>query len=157
MYRRTGFAAFAVACAFAASPAAAQIQNAPERVERTAPEPDWLGVRICNRSNSDVQVAKALSPNLADENGQVLYVSEGWWRINRGECRVMYPGPIRWRYYHAEEINGNGSWGGDTWICVSRAAFTIRETECPVGYNRRRFKVIDTGDVVERYTWNLLP
>lgn len=140
-------------------PVIAQVRNEPERVERTTPEPDWQGVRICNRSNSDVMAAKALSPNLHDSSGQTLYISEGWWRINRGECRVMYPGPIRWRYYllYAEEVNGSGSWGGDVWICVSREPFTIRETQCPSGFNRRRFAVVDTGDVVDRYTWNLRP
>ena len=143
--------------------AGAQERTRPEPVSepgvRTTPEADWQGVRVCNRSNDDVQVAKALNENEHDSSGHNIYRSEGWWLVNRGECRILWSGPIRWRYYlvYAEATDGSGSWSGDQWICVSREPFTIKEGTCPEGYNRRRFKVVDTGDVRERYTYTLNP
>jgi uncharacterized membrane protein len=136
----------------------AQVRTAPEPTLRTAPEAaPWTGVRICNRSGEKVQVAKALAGENKDEYGRAQVVSEGWWTIEPAACRIMYEGPIRFRYYYlyATSVSGKGEWGGDVWICVSQQPFTITGTVCPSGYNRRKFRQIDTGDVQDQFTWNI--
>lgn len=129
--------------------------------ERTAPEPaEWMGVRVCNRSGDNVEVAKALATEERDDAGNRYVVSEGWWRVNNGECRVLWPGEIKYRYYlvYAAALPpAKGDWSGNIWVCVSKDSFTIRVSECHGGYNRRRFKQIDTGDVTDRFTYNLNP
>jgi uncharacterized membrane protein len=144
------------------SVAMAQGVTGPERLPtRTAPEPaEWRGVRVCNKSNDNVEVAKAAVTEERDDAGNRYVLSEGWFRINAGECRILWPGEIKLRYYYvyaAALPPGKGDWAGGYWACVSKEPFTIRVSECHGGYNRRKFAQIDTGDVTELFTFTLNP
>jgi uncharacterized membrane protein len=151
-----------IVCLCAATSVALAQTTAPERAPvRTAPEQaEWTGVRVCNKSNDNVEVAKAIATDERDDAGNRYVVSEGWFRINMGECRVLYPGEITKRYYYfyASALPpGKGDWTGNIWICVSKEPFTIKVSECHGGYNRRRFRSVDTGDVTDRFTFTLNP
>jgi uncharacterized membrane protein len=125
----------------------AQVRNAPERTGG--------GVRACNKSSGRIEVAKALNvkPN-ADAADDII--SEGWYKLNPGECVTLYPGRLQYRYYlvFAQEIGGSRIWGGGIPVCVSHESFRIRTSQCGDGYNRRMFKEIDTGDERENWTHN---
>ena len=127
-------------------PAAAQVRSAPE------PSAGGIGFRACNKSSGRMEVAKALNvkPNA---NAPDDIISEGWYKLDPGECVTLYPGKLEYRYYlvFAQEIGGSRVWGGNIPICVSHERFKIRTEQCGTGYNRRMFKEVDTGD--ERNGW----
>lgn len=130
-----------------AATAQAQVRNAPERTA--------YGFRACNKSSGRIEVAKALNvkPNASAPDD---IISEGWYKLNPGECVTLYPGRLEYRYYmvFAQEINGSRIWGGNIPICVSHERFRIRTQQCGSSYNRRMFKEVDTGDEREGWTHN---
>ena len=131
----------------AAAPAAAQVRQAPEPSGGNA-----VGFRVCNKTSARMEVAKAL--NVKSNSGAADdIISEGWYKLNPGECVRLYPGRLEYRYYlvFAQEISGSRIWGGNIPVCVSHQRFKIRTTQCGEGYNRRMFKEVDTGD--ERNGW----
>ena len=124
--------------------------------ERTTPEPAWEGFRVCNRSMHDnVEVAKALNTSEKTADGRAILVSEGWWKLKRGECMVLWRGPLKYRYYLVYAQAGKNEWAGEHWVCVSREPFTIRQPLCGPDYYRRKFQEVDTGDEQQRFTYNL--
>jgi len=126
--------------------------------ERRTPEPSWEGFRVCNRSPyDDVEVAKALNTGEKNAEGRTIIVSEGWWKLKRGECLTLWRGPLKFRYYmvYAQAKSADREWAGEWWVCVSREAFTIRQPLCGPDYNRRKFEEIDTGEEKYRFTYNL--
>jgi uncharacterized membrane protein len=126
--------------------AAAQVRQAPE------PSDGAVGLRACNKTTSRIEVAKALNVK-SNSNSDDDIISEGWYKLNPGECVRLYPGRLQYRYYllFAQEISGSRIWGGSIPVCVSHERFKIRTTQCGSGYNRRMFKEIDTRD--ERNGW----
>jgi uncharacterized membrane protein len=154
-------AVLAALCALSAATSFAQEQRrtTPEPALRTTPEPAWQGVRVCNQAGENVRVAKALNGAAKDEYGRDQIVSEGWWPLADKACMILWSGPIRHRYYliYAKSETTNGEWGGDVWICVSNQPFTITGGICPGGYNRRKFKEVDTGKEENQFTYNLRP
>lgn len=110
---------------------------------RTTPEA--AGFRICNHSSHEVMVAKAV--NLTPGGSPADVLSEGWWRVGSRSCLVLYPGPLKYRYYlvYAHVVNSELEWAGNIGVCVRTEAFRIRSGLCGEGYNRRMFRQIDTG------------
>lgn len=156
---RSCSATLALTLAVLALPGLAQ-QTSPEPAVRTAPERRDVGLRVCNRSAKDAQVAAGYFANEHDESGQNLYRSDGWFKVNAGDCLLVYTNALRYRYYYvyAESTDGRSTWAPDEgiFLCVAREAFKIKETRCPQGYNRRLFRVLDTGENVF-FTYNLTP
>lgn len=113
---------------------------------RTAPEPIATGFRACNRTNTRIEVAKAV--NVETRRGaRNDIISEGWYKLSPGRCVTLYPGRLRYRYYmvYAQEIRGRRVWAGNVGICVSHSRFRIRGGLCGDGYYHRQFKVVDTS------------
>jgi uncharacterized membrane protein len=129
---------FLLIAALAAGPAAlASAQGV------TAPETE--GFRICNHSSHEVMVAKAV--NLTPGGSPADIEAEGWWRVGSRTCLVLYPGPLRFRYYlvYAHVVNSDLEWAGTVGICVRAESFKLRGGICREGPDRRMFRQIDTG------------
>lgn len=133
-------------CLGGGDPATAQLRQSPE------PTGGGTGFRVCNKTSTRMEVAKALNVK-ANPNAPDDIISEGWYKLNPGDCTVLYSGQLQYRYYlvFAQEINGSRIWGGEVPVCVSHQRFTIRSSQCGSGYNRRMFHEVDTGD--ERNGW----
>jgi uncharacterized membrane protein len=138
----------ALGLCLAAGPAAAQVRSAPE----PSGGGGGTGFRACNKTSARIEVAKALNVK-SNSNADDDIISEGWYKLNPGECVTLYPGRLEYRYYlvFAQEISGSRIWSGNIPICVSHQRFKIRTSQCGSGYNRRMFKEVDTGN--ERNGW----
>lgn len=114
------------------------------------------GFRYCNLSGLPVEVAKATysATRVASE----AFVAEGWYQFEPGQCRVLWPGKLQYRYYlvYAQNKQSGREWKGNIPVCVSREAFTLKSTVCPSDQYQRLFQQVDTGNS-ENWTYNLRP
>ena len=80
--------------------------------------------------------------------------SEGWWKINPGDCSTVVGGDLQQRYYYAfaQTPGGKWKWTGDTSFCVRSASFTIPIGSCEAEASRQFVKV-DTGDSKSLNYW----
>ncbi len=70
--------------------------------------PARADLRVCNDSTSTAYVAVAYS--VADDRWQ----SEGWWRINKGDCGIVAKGKLDGYYYlYAADEDENFVWKGE--------------------------------------------
>lgn len=133
-------------CFSAAGPAAAQVRQAPELSNNAG------GFRVCNKTSARMEVAKALNVK-TDSDARDDIISQGWYKLNPGQCARLYSGKLEYRYYlvFAQETKGSRVWGGSVPVCVSRQRFKIRSAQCRQDYNRRMFKEIDVRN--EQFIW----
>ena len=115
------------------------------------------GFNVCNRSQWDVQVAKALVTEAKNAEGETLIESEGWFDVPRGTCVALWEGRRTHRYYlvYAEAAEVKREWSGKVRVCVRKEAFTLREPSCGTGVNHRMFDEVDAGDPRAPFTYVL--
>jgi len=103
-------------------------------------------VEVCNKSSQTISVAKATSAREQNNRGEDLFISQGWYTMSPGECLHVWDGPLinRWYYVYAE--SSRSTWAGTYPFCVSKNKFTIKDTQCGEGYERRNFNRIDMND-----------
>ncbi|MGE0423455.1 MAG: DUF1036 domain-containing protein [Reyranellaceae bacterium] len=115
------------------------------------------GFTVCNRSSVNIQVAKALNTGKKDDQGRPIIKAQGWYNFAQGECKVLWPGKLGFRYYllFGQNVSANKEWKGDLPICVSRSVFDIEQYGlCPPDKYRKMFFQVDTGEN-ESWTQNL--
>jgi uncharacterized membrane protein len=114
------------------------------------------GFRFCNLSGQPVEVAKATYS--AERAANEAFVAEGWYQFEPGQCQVLWPGKLQYRYYlvYAQNKQSGREWKGDIPVCVSREAFTLKSTVCRSDQYQRLFEQVDTGNS-ENWTHNLRP
>ena len=114
------------------------------------------GFRICNLSGQPVEVAKATYS--AKRATNEAFVAEGWYQFEPGQCQVLWPGKLQYRYYlvYAQNKQSGREWKGDIPVCVGRAAFTLKSAVCRSDQYQRLFLQVDTKDS-ENWTYNLRP
>ncbi len=127
-------------------PTASPAASAP--AEEQAATQTTSAFQVCNLTNSTVGVA------IGYRDGDEM-VTEGWWTLPPGgdEQSCVTPdalaGPLQDRYYYvyAVDYTLGGEWAGNTFMCTSDQAFTIRGVEDCVarGYDRTGFVEVDTG------------
>ncbi|HEY9636707.1 MAG TPA: DUF1036 domain-containing protein [Coleofasciculaceae cyanobacterium] len=95
---------------------------------------------VCNRSSKRAYVAFAYYNARDNRDTQRApvpdmsqWVSEGWWTLNPGQCRQVYPHEL-WRrnkyYYVYAESDGNTLWRGNHYFCVGRGVpFRITQAD----------------------------
>lgn len=108
------------------------------------------GLEICNETGVRRSVAVGYK---ADGK----WVSEGWWGVESGACKVLVKGDLKNRYYYYRaETKGKASDGTVT-FCTSRKAFTIQgDEDCEGrGYDKQQFRKIDTGKTAKHFTLTL--
>jgi uncharacterized membrane protein len=113
--------------------AALQLAVPPARADLT----------LCNTTSSRIGVAIGYQA----PNG---WTTEGWWTIPAQTCETLYKGPLSSRYYyiHAIDYDRGGEWAGQSYMCTTDKAFTIRGVQdCQKrGYKRTGFFEVDTAD-----------
>ncbi len=110
-------------------------------------------LKLCNTTASRVGVA------IGYRDGTGGWISEGWWTIPSHTCETLFKGalPHRLWYVHAIDYDRGGEWAGQSFLCTTEKAFTIRGVQdCGKrGYKRTGFFEVDTqeaGDWTIRLT-----
>ena len=155
----TGARLIAARCALAVAAAAMAIVSSQDATaqpqQRTTPEPaPQNGFRVCNKTDDQIEVAKAL--NIAKDGETPVIVSEGWYKFEPGECATLWAGELKYRYYllYAQNKETEREWAGDIPVCVSREPFTIKHGFCEQQNYQRGFFQVDTGEA-KSWTQNL--
>lgn len=110
-------------------------------------------LKFCNRTDGTVSVAIGHNSKEAGD-----WVSEGWWVLKAGECKVAIKGLLQNRYYYYYADDATGVWDGDYIFCTTDESFTIKGSEnCKSrGYAPQGFREIDVGEDTSK-TINLDP
>ena len=119
-----------------------------------APAAALADLRLCNTTTGRIGVAvgyKDASP--------AGWATEGWWNIAAQTCETIYKGKLSGRFYyvHAIDYDRGGEWAGQSFMCTSDKAFTIKGVQdCPKrGYSRTGFFEVDTGVNAQDWTIRL--
>ena len=85
-------------------------------------------------------------------------MAKGWYQLQPGQCHVLWPGKLQYRYYlvYAQNKSAGRESKGDIPVCVGREAFTLKSAVCRSDQYQRLFFQVDTGDS-ENWTYNLRP
>lgn len=87
-----------------------------------------------------------------------VWISEGWWQIQPGQCARVYNKALdqRFYFYHARPVSEleNKVWEGKYSFCTDKKAFRIEgDNQCaPRGYQRSGFQEVDIGNGRRDYT-----
>ena len=141
--------------ALAACPAMAGTDD-QKKEQVVAKQATQDGFRVCNLTGQPVEVAKATYS--AKRAANELFVAEGWYQFDAGQCRVLWPGKLQYRYYliYVQNKQAGREWKGDIPVCVGREAFTLKSGACRSDQYQRLFVQVDTKDG-ENWTHNLRP
>jgi uncharacterized membrane protein len=104
---------------------------------------------FCNKTEALIEAAFGYR-----EEG--IWVSEGWWQMQPGQCARVYNKSLgqRFYFYYAHElapIGANGkrplAWGGKYAFCADGKAFRIDgDGDCEAkGYRTQGFQEVDVG------------
>ena len=105
---------------------------------------------ICNKTPRQTWAAFAHG-----EGGE--WVSEGWWRLEAGECATVFAGDLIHRKYYFYAEADEGEWSGEFYFCAQDNGFRIvGDSECKArGYYPLGFVEEDVGESVD-WTANLI-
>jgi uncharacterized membrane protein len=108
----------------------------------------------CNRTPNTIETAFGYR-----ETG---WVSEGWWRIEPGDCARVYGLPLthRFYFYYATSLASKTkdkpplSWIGKYKLCIDTKAFRIEgDDNCEArNYRTQGFQQVDIGSITRNYT-----
>jgi len=105
--------------------------------------------KVCNQSAVLVYVAKA-------EPWFGQWRSEGWWRVEPGNCQVLWNGPFDKIFYYVFANNDAGAeYRGDYPFCTRQDRFTIVDNQCGEGFERKFFNKFDMTNQSSGFTFNL--
>lgn len=98
-------------------------------------------LKLCNTTSSRIGVAIGYR----DQTG---WTTEGWWTLAAQTCETLYKGALgsRFWYVHAIDYDRGGEWAGQSFMCTTDKAFTIRGVEkcSDRGFKRAGFFEVDT-------------
>jgi uncharacterized membrane protein len=90
------------------------------------------------------------------------WISEGWWRIEPGQCARVYGQPLTQRFYfyyaHALAQTAKDTpptvWSGKYIFCTDDKAFHVEgDNDCPArNFQSTGFQELDLGQNVRDYT-----
>jgi uncharacterized membrane protein len=116
---------------------------------------------FCNRTQQPIEAALGHREHNDDDAGDV-WISEGWWRIEPGQCSRVYGQPLteRFYFYHATALAPSAPgkkpfiWQGKYQFCTDAKAFKIEgDGDCEGrGYRVKGFQQIDLGPNTRDYT-----
>jgi uncharacterized membrane protein len=125
-----------------------------------APWPAWAGMSFCNRTKGPIDAALAYRAVMEDNTEE--WISEGWWRIEPGQCSRVYSAPLeqRFYFYYARALSANGKddtpmeWSGKHDFCTDKKAFRVQgDNACAARkYIATGFREIDIGAKTRDYT-----
>jgi len=111
---------------------------------------------FCNKTQTPIEAAFGYRE-------EVLWISEGWWQIQPGQCARAFSRPLtqRFYFYHAHVLappSPDGkpplTWSGKYRFCVDTKAFHVEgDGNCEGrGYQEKGFQEIDVGQGQHNYT-----
>lgn len=104
-------------------------------------------LKLCNTTPSRIGVAIGYN----DTSGG--WTTEGWWTLSGRTCETLYKGPLTSRYWyvHAIDYDGGGEWAGQSFMCTTDKAFTIKGVQdcAKRGYNRTGFFEVDVKEATD--------
>lgn len=114
----------------------------------------------CNRTQQPIEAALGYRGPIVD--GISSWVSEGWWRIEPGQCSRVFGQQLKQRfyfYYAIAKVSPGPDrqpfvWSGKFRFCTDTKAFRIEgDEDCEGrGYLARGFQQLDIGVNVHDYT-----
>jgi uncharacterized membrane protein len=124
------------------------------------PHATMAAMSFCNRTPGPVEAALGYRDD-ADSTAQ-SWVSEGWWRIEPGQCARVYGQPLsqRFYFYYAHALTQTAKdipptlWSGKYIFCTDDKAFRIDgDTDCATrNYTSTGFQELDLGANTRDYT-----
>lgn len=122
----------------------------------SAAQAEETGFSLCNRTTLTVDYAKGINVTTEDTGKPPFIEADGWHTLKPGECEVLWPGSLKYRYYlvYAAARASNRVWEGDRSVCVEDGTFALKEPLCPGDRNRRMFIQVDTGEYYS-FTYDL--
>ena len=104
------------------------------------------GWKICNRSAASyVRVA------IGYDKINAGWWSEGWWSINRNECKKVIGLPLarKYYYYYAKGYDSSGNhkwtWRGNTKFCIENSNFDMGENSACLNAQSADFRTVNVG------------
>lgn len=117
---------------------------------------------FCNRAQQPIEAALGHREQGEAEDAGDVWISEGWWRIEPGQCSRVFGQPLKERFYfyHATALAPNAPgkkpfvWQGKYQFCTDAKAFRIEgDGDCEGrGYKVKGFQQIDLGPNTRDYT-----
>jgi len=125
-----------------------------------APHPAQAAMSFCNRAT--VPLEAALGYRADDDTSTQNWISEGWWRIEPGQCARVYGQPLsqRFYFYYAHALTQSNkdtpptTWSGKYIFCTDDKAFRVEgDGDCASrNYQSTGFQELDLGPNVRDYT-----
>lgn len=120
------------------------------------PEQAQAAFLFCNQTKSVIEAAFG-------HRDDVVWVSEGWWQLQPGQCARVYNKPLtqRFYFYYARALtlssrDGKGPlvWSGKYAFCTDSKAFKAEgDSNCEArGYRMQGFQDVDVGVRQKDYT-----
>jgi uncharacterized membrane protein len=116
---------------------------------------------FCNRTQLPLEAALGHREHGEGNEGDT-WISEGWWRIEPGQCSRVFGQALKERFYfyHATALSPTASgkkpfvWQGRYQFCTDAKAFKIEgDGDCEGrGYKVKGFQQIDLGANTKDYT-----
>jgi uncharacterized membrane protein len=113
---------------------------------------------FCNRTQQPLEAAigyRGQAGNDAED-----WISEGWWRIEPGQCARVYNEPLKERFYFDYAVGLTSApnrapftWSGKYPFCADTKAFRVEgDGDCEGrGYQTKGFQQIDIGPNTRDY------
>lgn len=115
---------------------------------------------FCNRTVGPIEAALGYRDD-ADSTTQ-NWISEGWWKIEPGQCARVYGQPLtqRFYFYYAHALTQTLKdapptiWSGKYIFCTDEKAFRVEgDGDCPSrNYQSTGFQELDLGANTRDYT-----
>lgn len=124
------------------------------------PRPAIAAMSFCNRTSGAIEAALGYR----DESKEIAenWVSEGWWRIESGQCARVFAKNLsqRFYFYYARALTQTDKeappteWSGKYVFCTDNKAFRVEgDGDCTNRkFEPRGFREIDVGPNAHDYT-----
>lgn len=107
--------------------------------------PAMADLNFCNETSERASVAIGY-------NDGGVWTSEGWWRVEPGQCRAVVKGDLSKRFYYWRATSSSGAVAeGEYSFCTEANAFTIAgDEDCEArGYRREKFHEAEIGEATD--------
>jgi len=121
----------------------------------TLKQPAHAAMVFCNRTQGTIEAALGYRED-------AVWISEGWWQIEPGQCARVYGRPLtqRFYFYYATALTAPTpdkapfTWAGKYQFCTDTKAFRVEgDGDCEgKGFSPRGFQEVDIGPNNHDYT-----